>query len=105
MAIADPSKLWPKLEKDGVVEVRKKLAMGVYAKYKVPVIREWLVNKKNEQNQPTDKQLDVEEFEPSKELRNRFLKYKYILIEFWSDHWKWIIGAVIVPIFIAKFLL
>lgn len=50
MPIADPNKIWPKLENDGPDEVRKKLAMGVYAGYKIPVIKEWLRRKENEQS-------------------------------------------------------
>jgi hypothetical protein len=42
MPIPDPNKIWPELEKLGVDEVRKRLSMGVYAKYKIPVIEEWL---------------------------------------------------------------
>lgn len=42
MPIADPVKIWPELEREGVDEVRKKLAMGAYARYKIPVIEEWL---------------------------------------------------------------
>lgn len=42
MPIPDPDKIWPKLEMLGVEEVRKRLSMGVYAKYKIPVIEEWL---------------------------------------------------------------
>ena len=45
MPIPDPNKIIPKLEKDGVDEVRKKLAMGVYTKFKIPVIEEWLAQK------------------------------------------------------------
>ena len=45
MPIPDPDKIWPKLEKDGVEEVKKKLSMGVYASFKIPVIEEWLRNK------------------------------------------------------------
>jgi hypothetical protein len=46
MPIPDPDKIWPKLEQLGVDEVRKRLAMGVYAKYKIPVIEEWLRGKR-----------------------------------------------------------
>mgnify|MGYP001559877233 CR=1 FL=1 len=53
MPIPDPNKIWPKLEKDGVEEVRKKLAMGVYADFKIPVIKEWLRKKDEELNAPT----------------------------------------------------
>lgn len=48
MPIPDPDKIWPKLDELGTDEVRKKLAMGVYAKYKVPVIEEWLRRKEKE---------------------------------------------------------
>ena len=44
MAIADPKIIYPKLEKDGVQKVKEKLAMGVYARYKIPLIQEWLNN-------------------------------------------------------------
>ena len=96
MAIADPDKLYPKLEKDGVALVRQKLAMGVYAKYKIALIRGWLVSKENVEGQPTNTQLDIEE--------NILLKCKYILIEFWRDQWKQIVGALIVAIIIAILL-
>jgi len=104
MAIADPKKLWPKLEKDGVEEVRIKLAMGVYANYKIPLIREWLLSKENEQNQPAHTQLDLEENISDKGIKNILIKSKYILIEFWRDQWKPMIGALIVAIIIAILL-
>ena len=48
MPIPDPDKIWPDLEQSGVDEVRKKLAMGAYAKYKIPVIEEWLRRKEED---------------------------------------------------------
>jgi acyl carrier protein len=42
MAIPEPDKIWPKLEEIGVDEVRKRIAMGVYAANKLPVIEEWI---------------------------------------------------------------
>ena len=50
MPIPDPDKIWPTLEKAGVEKVKKRLAMGVYARYKVPVIEEWLRRKEKEGN-------------------------------------------------------
>lgn len=49
MPIPDPDKIWLKLEQLGVDEVRKRLLMGVYAKYKIPVIEEWLHRKEKEE--------------------------------------------------------
>ena len=49
MPIPDPDKIWPKLEQLGVDEIRKRLSMGVYAKYKIPVIKEWLRRKEKEE--------------------------------------------------------
>jgi hypothetical protein len=48
MPIADPDVIWPKLEKLGVEEVRKKLAMGLFAPYKLLIIQEWLRRKEEE---------------------------------------------------------
>lgn len=45
MPIPEPDKIWPKLEKAGEDEVRKRLSMGVYPDYKLPVIEEWLQRK------------------------------------------------------------
>ena len=42
MSVADPDELWPKLEKVGESEVRKRLAQGVYAQKNRPVVEEWL---------------------------------------------------------------
>lgn len=47
MTIPNPDIIWPKLEELGVNEVRKRLAMGVYASHKVPVIEEWLRRKED----------------------------------------------------------
>jgi hypothetical protein len=52
MPIADPNKIWPKLEKLGPEEVRRKSAIGVYANYKIPVIEEWLRRKEEETTAP-----------------------------------------------------
>lgn len=52
MPIPDPDKIWPKLEEDGVDEVKKKLSMGVYATFKIPVIEEWLQIKEFETSKP-----------------------------------------------------
>lgn len=52
MPIPDPDKIWPKLEKDGVDEVKKKIAMGVYANYKIPIIEEWLRRKEHQSTEP-----------------------------------------------------
>ena len=60
MAIADPEKLYPKLEKDGLEVVRRKLAMGAYANYKVPLVREWIRMKEDELEQTTNNQIDIE---------------------------------------------
>lgn len=49
MPIPDPNKIWTKLEKLGIDEVRKQLSIGVYAKYKIPVIEEWLRRKEKEE--------------------------------------------------------
>lgn len=48
MPIPDPDKIWPKLDELGIDEVRKRLSMGVYAKYKVPIIEEWLRRREKE---------------------------------------------------------
>ena len=104
MAIPDPKKLYPKLEKDGVEEVRKKLAMGVYASYKVPLIREWLVSKVNEQNEPTDTELNNEEVASNKGIKYKLLKCYYICIEFWRDQWKPLVTGLILLILTAIFL-
>ncbi len=104
MAIADPKKLWPKLEKDGVDEVRKKLAMGVYANYKVPLIREWLVTKEKQQDQTVNKQLDDEKSINNKDIKYILLKFRYLIIEFWRDQWKSMIGAIIVATIAAIIL-
>ena len=48
MPLPYPDKIWPKLEKTGLVEVKKRLLMGAYAKYKIPVIKEWIRLKEKE---------------------------------------------------------
>lgn len=48
MPIPDPDKIWLKLEQLGIDKVRKRLSMGVYAKFKIPVIEEWLRRKEIE---------------------------------------------------------
>jgi hypothetical protein len=45
MPIPDKDELWAKLEKTGESEVRIKLASGVYGKWKIPLIEEWLRRK------------------------------------------------------------
>jgi len=47
MPIPDKDKLWAKLEETGESEVRIKLASGVYGKWKVPLIMEWLRRKED----------------------------------------------------------
>jgi hypothetical protein len=59
MPIPDPDKIWPKLEELGVDEVRKRLSMGVYAKYKIPVIEEWLRRKEKEEKNSVKITADV----------------------------------------------
>ena len=50
MPIPDPDKIWPKLEETGLAEVKKRLLIGAYAKYKIPVIEEWIRLKEKELN-------------------------------------------------------
>lgn len=127
MAIADPNKIWPKLEQAGVDEVRKKLAMGSYAQHKKPIIKEWLRRKEEEQNAQTWRYHEFEApkgkiFRASevpllekkgwvdtpakfgKGFRSRSRRILKTLLSFWAQHWKWIIGAVVVPIVIAILL-
>jgi len=127
MAIVDPNELWPKLEQDGVPEVRKKLAMGVYAQNKKPIIEEWLRRKEKELDAPTYLYHECEAPKgkifrasevPSLEkigwvdnpdkfgrgFRSRSQRILIPLSRFWLKHWKWIIGAVAVPIIIAIIL-
>jgi len=59
MPIPDTDKIWPKLEESGVDEVRKRLSMGVYAKYKIPVIEEWLRRKEKEEKNSVKITADV----------------------------------------------
>lgn len=39
MPMPNTDKIWPELDKLGVEEVRKRLAEGAYAQYKIPVIQ------------------------------------------------------------------
>lgn len=67
MPVADPNKIWPQLEQDGAEEVRKKLAIGVYARYKIPVIEEWLRRQAASEdalNRPHEQSIPVEPGEP-----------------------------------------
>lgn len=48
MPIPNPNDILPKLEELGVDEVRKRLAMGVYAEYKRKLIEEWIRRKEQE---------------------------------------------------------
>ncbi len=87
MPIADPDKLRPKLEKDGVEEVKNKLARGAYAKFKAPIVKEWLQEK--EQNEQTL------EPKPPKFLQN----IKWLELH-WKQYLKYIIVAVVVLLII-----
>lgn len=121
MPIADPEKIWPKLEQAGVEEVRKKVAMGVYADYKIPVIGEWLRRKEEERNAPTYMYHEFEAPEgkvfPASEvptleragwvdtpakfgkgLRSKWLRASLILSSFWGQHWKWIVTTLLTVI-------
>ena len=100
MAIADPKIIYPKLEKDGVQKVKEKLAMGVYARYKIPLIQEWL----NNQNLTAHPQFFIKEPENYKGIKYIFVKCKYLFIEFWQDQWKVVCGLVLVGI-ILKYLI
>ena len=42
MTVLNPKPIIARLEKDGPDVVRKKLAQGVYADFKVPLIKQWL---------------------------------------------------------------
>jgi acyl carrier protein len=55
MPIPDPDKIWPKLDEVGIDEVCRRLSMGVYADYKIPVIEEWLRRHDNYKNQSGEK--------------------------------------------------
>ena len=59
MSIPDPDKLWAKLDKVGVDEVRKKLAMGVFGKPKIALVNEWL--RKNDTNGSASKKYQLEQ--------------------------------------------
>ena len=122
MPIPDPDELWPKLEKAGVDEVRKRLAMGVYAHYKIPVIEEWLrrkeVEAKEKENAPTcmyhEQEAPSGEVFPAskvpelerkgwvdspakfgKGFRGRSRRVIRTLLNFWLQHWKWIITTAL----------
>ena len=111
MASHDPDELWPKLEVKGLKEVRKLLAQGVYGEKKRPVVEEWVHQKEEEQSDPiymyhpTDapdgkifashqvSQLEQQGWYDSPSMFPEVNRSR--IVEFWSDHWKWIIGTAI----------
>jgi hypothetical protein len=87
MPIPDPDKIWPKLDELGVDEVRKRLSMGVYAKYKIPVINEWLRRKEKKENSSAKITADVLRRDAMGGLNPKaFVSYS------WDDdnHKKWV---------------
>lgn len=87
MPIPDPDKIWPKLEQLGIDEVRKRLSMGCYAKFKIPVIEEWIRRK----------EIDAKKFDhikSDKEHRNAMVSTnpKAFISYSWDDddHKKWV---------------
>ena len=118
MPIPDPDKIRSKLEQEDIEEVRNKLLMGAYAKYKIPTVKEYLRQKEKEQNTPTYMYHEVKAPEgiifPASEVlklertgwvdtpakfgkgfRARTRRVINVLSQFWINHWKWIIGSLI----------
>lgn len=83
MPIPNPDKIWPKLEEAGEDEVRKRLSMGVYADYKLPVIKEWLRQKKLENEPVSNQELKNEIPKPDqiiKSLKNHSVISVFVVI-------------------------
>lgn len=114
MAIADPDKIWPELEATGVEEVHKKLAMKLYAEYKIPVIEEWLRRKDyptymyHEFEAPNGQIFKAHEV-PSLEkkgwvdsptkfgkgFRSKSRRAVRAAFQFYASHWQWVIGTIV----------
>ena len=55
----DISKIHAKLERVGTKQVREKLLMGVYAKYKIPIIKEWLRQREDVSLSPPPREMKL----------------------------------------------
>ncbi len=94
MPIPDPDEILPKLERDGVEEVKRKLLRGAYAEFKIPIVKEWLRQK--EQNRET--------LEPKAPVIAQNIKWLFL---YGRDHWKIVLVSTLVILipFIVKIVI
>ena len=111
MASHDPDELWPKLDRLGLDEVRKRRAQDVYGQRKQPVVDEWIEREEEKQNAPTYMYYPVDAPDGKKfsaHEAQRLEKQGWydspakfpsvrqsVLVDFWTNHWKWIIGTAL----------
>jgi len=75
----DRQQLYPKLEKLGPAEVRRKLAGGEFGAQKVPVIEEWLQSHESSRNQERHEQT-IDRMDTGNTIANRANLYAKIAI-------------------------
>ena len=123
MAIPDPNKIWPKLEAIGEDEVRKKLAAGLFASFKKPVIEEWLARMDtptymyHEFDAPAGRFFRAGEVKklgqsgwvdtPAKfgtGIRSRARRTWIVILAFLKREWKWVVGTLIaIAVLLVKY--
>jgi|GEM_PF-2258403 len=98
MTIPDPDNIWPELESIGVDEVRKRLAMGIYAQHKIPMIEEWLRQKDHAQEKNSEEESGKNFSTQQVTKVDKFFKYL-------QNHqpFSYLISAGLIVIYLANF--